>query len=214
MASIDERRFYKKLRRQAGGTDFVLDRLENAVGEGWPDVLARGPGGSHAWLELKIATGARASVKIRPEQIIWAEDHVARGGVARLLALDEETGSHFWVVAADKLRVVAERGCLGEPRYHISKFAALLGRWVNVALQQSASAAAESRSRVVASQTKDIGPRTYVSHVSRTRDRDTGHDRGPHRTASSRGVARGRQSTTVVPKLSRRKDREGEAWWA
>jgi len=212
MLTTDERRFYSKLRRPAVAEGLRPGRIENAVESGWPDVLLRGPGGIHIWLELKIAHGSKARIKVRPEQINWLEEHVSLGGLGFLLAQDEYDHSVFWVVPPLKVRRAAVEGCLDYRRYHLRDFPALLRKWTHD-LQSTSTASVQERPRLEEAASRGTPRRTVVSRVRSVGISDASDHSGPHSPAGSRGDARSVESSATVRTVPRRKDRKGEAWW-
>jgi hypothetical protein len=128
MMTPDEGRFYKRLRPRAVEIGVRINRIENEVEPGWPDVLVRGERDLHIWLELKIAKGPNARMKVRPEQLNWIEAHGAEGGIAWILAQSELHPDYMWLISHKSVRRCAKSGCRGRMMIPISKFGDFLLR--------------------------------------------------------------------------------------
>lgn len=189
MVRLTESRFYRVLRRAAAASDLVTDRLENAVGEGWPDVLIRGDNDIHIWVELKIAKGSKAKIRVRPEQINWLEDHSKRRGRCGILAWNQNDKGQFWFIEPHRVRHCAEHGCLGEPCYAIRHLPMLVMRWMGiyVDIQRQNPTPFERRPRMAASAKSRADTGTSVQIVRRSRLRNRGNDRGSHHSESPWG---------------------------
>jgi hypothetical protein len=122
--------------------------MENAMSSGWPDVLIRDFNGLHFWLELKIAHGRNARIRVRPEQIVWAETHFQWGGLATVFA--RCGNDHFWKVDPHKLREVSKIGCLSLPLYHMRDAGRVIMREMGYVtdVQPANSTLAEIRARL------------------------------------------------------------------
>lgn len=171
MVSVIEKRFWPTVRRAAMSAGMIADRLENSVDDGWPDVLVRGDDNLHIWIELKIAVGPKARIKVRPGQINWAEDHAARGGIVRLLARDARSPNIIWVVNPSRIRACAKYGCVGEPCYDQSLLPSLIRRWSGerVILQQAHPPSSQSRPRMARAAREDPFGGTFVPDLRGTR---------------------------------------------
>lgn len=150
MSILDEGRFYRRIRPLAKALGLVPSRMENVAESGWPDVILRGDGNLHVYVELKIAKGPRGRVAVRPEQINWAEQHHDLGGKTWLLAWWELNDKQFWCVPAYRIRAVAEHGCLQEPCYGIRHLGPVIMSWTGsyVNLQQENPTPVSKRSSV------------------------------------------------------------------
>lgn len=212
MLTIDEARFYRQLRGPTIRMGGRINRLENAVESGWPDVLIRFYSDIHIWVELKIAKGSKARIKVRPEQINWAEDHRGQGGRVYLLAQDAKDPDWFWVVPPEEVRRCSKQGCLGQPRIELRKWSQLLLSWMNTRdLQPKDPPPAEERPRLDRPAQADTGAGAELQIVRRTRLRDAGHDGGPYHSTIQRRRTRGLESATVVRTVPRREDGSREA---
>lgn len=188
----DERRFYEKIRPLASKMDLRIGRLENAVESGWPDVLVRGEPDIHIWLELKIAKGTQAKIRVRAEQINWAEDHYALGGRVFMLALNNLNHSQFWMIEAPQIRKAAVDGCLGLPCYPIRRIPQLLMRWQGyyVDIQPENPTSSKERPKLDFTPKRVIVTRAAMSRLRATRLPDSGHHGRPHHPALAGGRSR------------------------
>ena len=94
---VDEKRLMVALRLAAKGRRVWVQRVENIVVDGTPDVLLIAPCGRHVWVELKVATrpkrattpvlGARG---MRQEQINWHEKAALMCVETYILIRDDE----------------------------------------------------------------------------------------------------------------------------
>lgn len=94
---VDEKRLMTALRLAAQGRRTWVQRVENVVVDGTPDVLLISPCGRHVWVELKVATrpkrattpvlGARG---MRQEQINWHEKAALMCVETYILIRDDE----------------------------------------------------------------------------------------------------------------------------
>jgi hypothetical protein len=186
MLRRDEKTFYKSVRRSGRAAGLKVNRIENEVESGWPDVIFRGDGNYHAYAELKIAEGPNARVEVRAEQINWAEEHAEMGGIVHMLALCDRDKSVFWEVPAHRFRHVAEHGCLGEPCYAMRHMAMVISRWtgIYVNLQQSHPTFVEERSRLAQAKSRVSVSGAAMSILRRSGIRRTRNNRGPHHPES------------------------------
>jgi hypothetical protein len=184
---MDEKGFYQKIRKAALSAGLVPGRVENAIDEGWPDVLLRGEDNFHAWAELKIAEGPNARISVRPEQTNWIVDHAARGGIVNLLAWNSRNPEQFWCVRAESVRRCAKEGCLAEPCYAVRHLPMLFMKWTGayVNLQSQNPTLAKERPRVAFTPKRVVVKGAALQILRRTRLRDSGHDRGSHRPESA-----------------------------
>lgn len=89
----NEQRIWDTMRRNCP-PDIWLERVENLVGEGIPDVRAMRKGGVEVWLELKYATRPKRITTpllrgaIRTSQKNWHEKHAQFGGVSFIVVRD------------------------------------------------------------------------------------------------------------------------------
>lgn len=212
MLTIDEARFYRQLRGPTIRMGGRINRLENAVESGWPDVLIRFYPDLHIWVELKIAKGSKAKIKVRPEQINWAEDHRGQGGRVYLLAQDAKDPDWFWLVSPEEIRRCSKEGCLGQPRYELRKWPQLLRSWMgHHDLQPENSTPAEERSRVAGASQADSGAGAVLQVVRRARLFDPSDNGGPYRATIPRRRTRGLEPPTVVRTVPRRENGAREA---
>ena len=178
MLNLDERRFYRQLRGPAIAMGGSVGRLENEVESGWPDVLIRFYPNLHLWVELKIARGPNARVKIRPEQINWAEEHRGKGGKVILLAQNSEQQSEFWAVSPENIRHCSKYGCLDQPRYALRQWPSLLRSWIGLNdLQPKDRTHPKERSRLAGAKKEDLGTGAVVPLVRHSRLPDSRHNR-------------------------------------
>lgn len=191
MSTQDERRFYRRLRPQALEMGLRISRLENAVESGWPDVLVRSAGGKHVWLELKIAHGREAKIRVRPEQITWAEDHASLGGSVFALALDELNPKEFWLIRPKDLRERSVTGCLGAEKFYVRDFRKVM-RWALGEvrdLQSKDPTHSQSGSTLGQASGRRIVRRTLLSGVRESGLSNSRHNRRPHRAEVAWWVA-------------------------
>lgn len=205
----DERKFYKKIRPVASKMELRISRMENEIEAGWPDVLVRGESDVHIWLELKVTRGPNARIKVRPEQINWAEDHYAHGGRVWLLAQNRYNTDQFWVVDAPNIRRAAADGCLDSPCYPMRQLSNLLFSWQGIYanLQPENPTLTQERSGLDFTPKRIIVSRAVLSRLHPARLRDEGNDRGPYHTTIPRRRPRGLQSATALQDVPRRKVR-------
>jgi len=95
-----EQRLWDTLRRRAPREAWI-QRLENIVGEGWPDVYAVGTARRAVWIELKAPTRPKRSTTpllgrqgLNPDQINWhlkAHSH----GIPTFVLARDDTGELF-----------------------------------------------------------------------------------------------------------------------
>lgn len=210
--NVDERRFYGKIRPVASKMELRISRIENEIEAGWPDVLVRGEGDVHIWLELKVTRGSRFKIKVRPEQINWAEDHYSHGGRVWLLAMNRFDSNQFFVVEAPEIRRVAEEGCLGLPCYPIRQLPNLLFSWqgIYVDLQSENPTSAEKRSALDFTPKRVTIAGAVLSRLRADGIHDPGHDRRPHNSSGARGRSRGLESPAPLQDMPRRQERKGE----
>lgn len=136
------------------------------MSSGWPDLIIRDARGVHLWLELKICKGLNDRIKVRPEQINWAEDHASIGGLTIVFAKCGD--SHFRAVDPQHLRLASKSGCLSMPLYSLSD----LGRVVrhrmgyHVNLQQSDPASIKGRAGLGEKARSGSRRRTIVPRLS------------------------------------------------
>jgi hypothetical protein len=207
MLTIDEARFYRQLRGPTIRMGGRISRLENAVESGWPDVLIRFYPDIHVWVELKIAKGSKAKIKVRPEQINWAEDHRGQGGRVYLIAQDSKDPSWFWVVPPEDVRRCSKQGCLDQPRVELRNWQTLLRSWMRPHdIQRTDSAHPQERSRLERATQTDTGPGAVLQIVRRARLPDTGNDGGSHHSALERRRSRGLEPSAVVRTVPRREN--------
>lgn len=165
MLTVDEQRFYRRLRPGAAKVGHRINRIENAVESGWPDVLVRTDMDLHVWLELKIAKGPNARIKVRPEQISWAEDHSGAGGRVWLLAQNSRNPDQMWIIDHTEIRERAEIGCLGAKCLAIRHFPRLLRRFAGekIVLQYQNPTLVEERQELDFTPKRGLGARTVLS---------------------------------------------------
>jgi hypothetical protein len=186
----DESKFYNRLRRPALDLGLLVNRVENEIESGWPDVLFRTDYGLHLWVELKVTTGPNARIKVRPEQINWAEEHHAHGGRVFLLAQNRYDLDQLWIVEPTELRSVAENGCLScecyDRRFWPMIFMGWMGIYVN--LQSANPTPPEKRTKLARSAKAGLGGRTVLPELLSSGDTNALRDRGPHHAPSKRRV--------------------------
>jgi hypothetical protein len=192
MSTLDEKRFYVSVRRSAIRVGLNPGRLENAVDDGWPDVLLRGQDDLHIWVELKIAKGPNARIKVRPTQINWAEEHAGRGGIVHILAWNSRDKTQFWHVEAGDFRDCSRNGCLSQKCYAMSQMSRLFRQWIgdDVNLQPQDPTLAESRSWVGTKAKRVVIERTKLSHVRSARLHHSSDYSRPHYSESPWGESR------------------------
>lgn len=185
----DEETFYKSVRRSGRAAGLTVNRMENEVESGWPDVIMRGEGNYHAYAELKIAKGPNAWVEVRPEQINWAEEHYGLNGIVHMLALCELDRTVFWVVPALRIRHVSKNGCLGEECYSMRHLPMVIQRWtgVYVNLQQTNPAFVAERSGLARAKSRVLISRAAMSILRGAGIRRGRNHRGPHHSESPWG---------------------------
>ena len=97
MARTDEQKLYDRMKKHRPPR-CKLERIENAVGEGEPDVRVFGWNGWVCWVELKFAkrankrpsTPALGDAKgMRQSQMNWIAERTARGIVCFILIADD-----------------------------------------------------------------------------------------------------------------------------
>lgn len=184
-----ERDFYKSVRRAGRAAGLTVNRIENAVESGWPDVIMRGDGNFHAYAELKIAKGPNGRIHVEPEQINWAEAHHEMHGIVHLLACAERDRSYFWCIHPSVLRRVSKMGCLGEPCYHIRHLPTLILQWTGsyVNLQPTNPPFVEERARLAKAKSRVSISRTAMQILRRDGIRDSRHNRGSYSAESPWG---------------------------
>lgn len=189
MVRLTEKRFYGVVKRAAASAGLVSDRLENTVGEGWPDVLLRGEDNFHGWVELKIAKGARAKIRVRPDQVNWIEDHAQRGGRSCIFAWNQNDKGQFWYIESHRVRHCAEHGCLDEPCYLTRHMGLFLLGWIGgyVNIQRQNPTPFERRPRVAAQASRCVVSGASVQIVRRSRLRNAGNHRGSYHPESPWG---------------------------
>lgn len=164
MLTADESRFYKRLRPRAEAIGVRINRLENEVEPGWPDVLVRGEHDLHIWLELKIAKGPNARIKVRPEQLNWIESHGQRGGCAWILAQNERSPDYMWLIHHRHARRCAKSGCRGRKQIKINQFGDFLRKRMgyDVNLQSANPAPVQVRSKLDFTPSRGIVRRAFL----------------------------------------------------
>jgi hypothetical protein len=187
MLRLTESALYRRIKPVARSAGLVPDRIENAISEGWPDVLLRGLGDLHLYAELKIARGALARIKVRPEQINWAEDHASRGGRVWLLAWFEKDPNLIWALPSNRIRACAQTGCLAEPAYRIKDLRDVFRHWMghDVHLQPQDPPPVQVRTRLASKARRSSPGGTVLPSVRRTRIRNSGDHGGPHSSESA-----------------------------
>lgn len=210
--TTDEAKFYRRLRPQVLNTGAVINRVENALESGWPDTLTRAKLDRHIWVELKIAKGRKAKIRVRPEQINWAEDHAAMGGVVYLMAQNENNPNQAWVIPASGIRHASIHGCLGYPCYHRRQWTALFQTWMGIHadLQSEDPTPPEKRPQLEFTPKRAIVTRAAMSRLRFPGDGYEGGDRGSHHPTSARGDFPSRQSTISMSGMPQRQDWKGE----
>lgn len=189
MFTKDEARFYRSVRRAGRSAGLLVNRIENSVESGWPDVIMRGDGNLHIYAELKIAKGPNALIKVRPEQINWAEEHAQIQGIVHALALCERDPHYFWVIPPARFRRAASEGCLEEDCYSIRHLPQLILKWTgsHVNLQSTNPPFVEERSRLAQAKSRVSISRAAMQILRRSGIRHSRHDRGSHSSESPWG---------------------------
>lgn len=189
MFTKDEARFYKSVRRAGRAAGLKVNRIENSIEAGWPDVVMRGAGNLHVYAELKIAHGFQAKIKVRPEQINWAEEHAELDGIVNALALCEPDPKFFWLIPPHRLRRAAVEGCLEEECYPIRVLPMVILRWTGsyVAIQPENPPFVQERSRLARAKSRVSISRAALQILRRSGIRHSRNDRGPHNPESPWG---------------------------
>jgi len=167
----------------------LVNRIENSVESGWPDVVMRGDGNLHVYAELKIAHGPNARIAVRPEQMNWAEEHATIGGIVHGLALCELDPNFFWVIKHDRLRRANTEGCLDEECFHIRHLPQVILGWtgVYVNLQPANPPFVEERSRLAKAKSRVSISRAALQILRRSGIRHSRNNRGSHNPESPWG---------------------------
>lgn len=189
MFTKDEARFYRSVRRCGRSAGLTVNRIENSVESGWPDVVMRGAQNLHVYAELKIAKGPNALIKVRPEQINWAEEHAALNGIVYALALCERDPHFFWVIPPDRLRRAAAEGCLDEKCFHMRHLAHVILQWtgVHVNIQPQNPPFVEERSRLAQAKSRVSISRAALQILRRSGVQHSRNNRGSHSSESPWG---------------------------
>jgi len=88
----EEKKFYQWFRTQMNEHQVHIQRIENTVGSGIPDVNLCHKG-NEAWVELKILTNGRTL--LRGVQYAWGIKRSQAGGKVWVLCLDTRTEAIF-----------------------------------------------------------------------------------------------------------------------
>lgn len=189
MFTKDEARFYRSVRRSGRSIGLTVNRIENSVESGWPDVILRGARNFHAYAELKIAKGPNALIKVRPEQINWAEEHAELNGIVHALALSERDSRFFWVIPPHRFRRAASEGCLDEECYSIRHLPQVILRWtgVDVNIQPQDPPFVEERSRLAQAKSRVSISRAALQILRRSGIRHSRNNSGSHNSESPWG---------------------------
>jgi hypothetical protein len=189
MFTKDEARFYRSVRRAGRAAGLLVNRIENSVESGWPDVIMRGDGNLHVYAELKIAKGYKAKIEVRPEQINWAEEHAKIHGIVHTLALCEIDPAFFWVIPPSRFRRASKEGCLDEECYPIRALPGVILKWtgVYVNLQPANPPFVEERSAMAKAKSRVFISRAALQTLRRAGIRHSRNNRGSHNPESPWG---------------------------